>query len=99
MHKIINKTNSPFDLVSKSGPIRLPPMGEVSGEFDPGYLACLEASLAVEVVSGHAKPDHNAVDNANRDEDGTGDQKHPVAVQQTRYDMRKPRGNGRERYR
>lgn len=45
-----NLTNSPFDLPTPSGFIRLPAFGEVSGEFSGDYLQVLRHSMAVEVI-------------------------------------------------
>ena len=52
MVTVKNLTNSPYDLQSTKGPVRLPAFGEVSGEFTDDYLSLLEASLAVQVTAG-----------------------------------------------
>lgn len=51
MITVKNLTNSPYDLPSAKGNIRLPAFGEVSGEFSGEYLQLLKASRAVEVVA------------------------------------------------
>ncbi|MDJ1632255.1 hypothetical protein [Rhizobium rhizogenes] len=51
MPTIRNRSNSPFDLISAHGPLRLPANGEVSGEFNADYLALLKASPVVDVVT------------------------------------------------
>ncbi|NSY48456.1 hypothetical protein [Agrobacterium tumefaciens] len=56
MVTVKNLTNSPYDLQGKDGLVRLPAFGEVEGEFEPDYLALLEASMAVKVESGEQKP-------------------------------------------
>ncbi|NSX90131.1 hypothetical protein [Agrobacterium tumefaciens] len=50
MITVKNLTNSPFDLQSPKGTVRLPAFGQVSGEFTGEYLQLLKASLAVEVI-------------------------------------------------
>lgn len=50
MITVKNLTNSPFDLHSPTGTVRLPAFGQVSGEFTGEYLQLLKASLAVEVI-------------------------------------------------
>lgn len=50
--KIRNLTNSPYDLQSTDGPVRLPAFGEVEGEFAGAYVELLAASRAVEIVDG-----------------------------------------------
>lgn len=50
MITVKNLTNSPFDLQSPKGTVRLPAFGQVSGEFNGEYLQLLKASLAVEVI-------------------------------------------------
>lgn len=52
MHTIHNRSKSPFDLISLTGPLRLPAGGDVSGKFDPEYLTLLKASPVVEVIEG-----------------------------------------------
>lgn len=42
MHTITNLMNSPDDLQSTSGLVRLPAMGSVTAEFDPAYLVSLQ---------------------------------------------------------
>lgn len=49
MQKIINLTNSPYDLQGKNGTVRLPAFGEVVGEFTGEYLEILHSSGAVSV--------------------------------------------------
>lgn len=56
MVTVENLTNSPYDLQGKDGFVRLPAFGEVEGEFEPDYLALLEASMAVKIDSGEQKP-------------------------------------------
>ena len=51
MKKIINLTNSPFDLASANGPVRIPAFGSVEAEFDDQYLQMLVAGNAVRVES------------------------------------------------
>lgn len=57
MITIKNRTNSPYDLPTTAGVARLPAFGEVSrpipgepGEFEPGYVDILEASMVVTVI-------------------------------------------------
>lgn len=50
MHKIINKTNSPFDLQAAGGKVLLPAFGEVEADFASDYLAMLRKARTVEVV-------------------------------------------------
>lgn len=50
MHKIRNKTNSPFDLQGASGKVLLPAFGEVEAEFAPEYLDMLRKARTVDVV-------------------------------------------------
>ena len=47
MHKIINRTNSPYDLQGKDGNVLLPANGEVVAEFAPDHLEILRACGAV----------------------------------------------------
>lgn len=65
MITVKNLTNSPYDLPSTKGMIRLPAFGEVSGEFSGDYLQLLEASMAVKVIEGQSKRDP-----LDHDEDG-----------------------------
>lgn len=53
MLKITNLTNSPYDLQSKNGPMRLPAHGTVTGEFEGAYLDLLEigGSVKIEAVT------------------------------------------------
>lgn len=55
MVTVKNLTNSPYDLPTVDGFVRLPAFGEVSGEFTGDYLQLLNASLAVELLDGPAK--------------------------------------------
>jgi hypothetical protein len=57
MATIKNLTNSPYDLPTADGFVRLPAFGEVSGDFTGDYLQLLEASMAVEVMDASAKHD------------------------------------------
>lgn len=57
MVTVKNLTNSPFDLTTTKGFVRLPAFGEVSGDFTGDYLQLLEASMAVKVVDSSSKPD------------------------------------------
>lgn len=50
MHKIRNKTNSPFDLQATSGKVLLPAFGEIEAEFAPDYLDMLRKARTVDVV-------------------------------------------------
>lgn len=61
MHKIINLTNSPFDLQAVGGKVVLPAFGDVTAEFEPGYLDLLRAARTVDVKpAGNADPlDHD----------------------------------------
>lgn len=54
MHKIKNLTNSPYDLESASGVLRLPAMGEVTDEFDAAYIEALSGIglYDIEAVDG-----------------------------------------------
>lgn len=54
MVTVKNLTNSPYDLQSAAGFVRLPAFGEVTGEFTGDYLQLLEASMAVKVTDGEA---------------------------------------------
>lgn len=56
MTRIINRTNSPFDLQGVHGSIRLPANGEVEAEFSPDYLDILRAGGNVEVEESAPKP-------------------------------------------
>lgn len=56
MAKILNRTNSPFDLQGLNGPVRLPAFGEVEAEFSPDYLDILRAGGNVEVEESEPKP-------------------------------------------
>lgn len=49
MHKITNRTNSPFDLQTTTGRVFLPAMGEVAGMFDAAYLEILALAGNVKV--------------------------------------------------
>jgi hypothetical protein len=70
-----NLTNSPFDLLSLDGFIRLPAFGSIEAEFSDDYLALLRHSLSVEVSKpetkettlnrGRGRPKKNGADNAN----------------------------------
>lgn len=51
MITIRNLTNSPFDIQTVNGNVRLPAFGEASGEFSGEYLQLLKASMSVEVVT------------------------------------------------
>lgn len=61
MHKIVNRTSSPFDLQSMTGKVVLPAFGEVTAAFDAGYLDLLRAARTVDVKpTGKANPlDHD----------------------------------------
>lgn len=50
MHKIVNRTNSPFDLQAVSGKVRLAAFGEIEADFEPEYLAMLRRARTVEVI-------------------------------------------------
>lgn len=47
--KITNLTNSPYDLQSENGPVRIPAMGSVTGEFSGSYLELLQLCGAVKI--------------------------------------------------
>lgn len=49
MHEIKNLANSPQDLETVNGLMRLPAMGSVKAKFTPDYLAALRASGMYEV--------------------------------------------------
>jgi hypothetical protein len=54
MHEIKNLTNSPYDLETANGSVRLPAMGSIKEEFSPGYLEALKSAgmfVVTEVVS------------------------------------------------
>lgn len=51
MYKITNNTNSPYDLQSEDGAVRLPAFGSIEGSFSGEYLTLLEASQAVLIES------------------------------------------------
>ncbi|ULJ73601.1 hypothetical protein [Rhizobium gallicum] len=57
MVTVKNLTNSPYDLQSVKGFVRLPAFGEVSGDFTGEYLQLLEASMAVKVIDTPPKAD------------------------------------------
>ena len=57
MITVKNLTNSPYDLQTVSGLVRLPAFGEVSGEFAGDYVQLLEASMAVKVIDALAARD------------------------------------------
>lgn len=65
MVTVKNLTNSPYDLPTVDGFVRLPAFGEVSGEFTGDYLQLLKASMAVELLDKPTKPDP-----LDHDEDG-----------------------------
>lgn len=54
--KLTNLTNSPYDLQSKNGPVRLPALGTVTGEFEGAYLDLLEIGGSVKVEESEPKP-------------------------------------------
>jgi hypothetical protein len=59
MYKIVNRTNSPYDLQGAAGSVRVPAHGEVIGDFAPEYLDILRPSGMFEiegVESDQAKP-------------------------------------------
>ena len=49
MMRVTNLTNSPYDLIGKDGPVRLPAMGSVDGEFTGEYIDLLRGANAVRV--------------------------------------------------
>ena len=49
MTKITNNTNSPYEILTLQGKKLLVAHGSLEAEFDPSYLALLDASGAVEV--------------------------------------------------
>lgn len=55
MVTVKNLTNSPYDLQTTKGFVRLPAFGEVSGDFTGDYLQLLEASMAVKVIASPAR--------------------------------------------
>lgn len=57
MVTVKNLTNSPFDLQSTKGMVRLPAFGEATAEFTDDYLQLLEASMAVKVTVGSSGSD------------------------------------------
>ncbi|WLS01737.1 hypothetical protein [Shinella oryzae] len=57
MVTVKNLTNSPYDLPTVDGFVRLPAFGEVCGDFTGDYLQLLKASLAVELLDDPGKPD------------------------------------------
>lgn len=60
MAAVKNLTNSPYDLQTTNGFVRLPAFGEVEGEFMGDYLQLLEASMAVKVIDTASHPlDHD----------------------------------------
>lgn len=50
-----NKTGSPFDVMSKSGPLILPAFGELSAEFDESYIDLIRSGGSIDVVESSAK--------------------------------------------
>lgn len=54
MHKIINRTASPFDLQGVDGNVLLPANGEVVAEFAPEYLEILRACGTVLIEDDQA---------------------------------------------
>ena len=51
MHRIVNRTNSPFDLQAIGGKVLLPAFGEVTADFDDWYLGLLREARTVDVES------------------------------------------------
>lgn len=56
MQKIINLTNSPYDLAGAKGTVRLPAFGSVEGKFSDAYLDILSACGAVTIETIDAAP-------------------------------------------
>lgn len=54
MHKIINRTNSPYDLQGIDGSVRLPAQAEVVAKFAPEYIDILRAGGMVGVEEADA---------------------------------------------
>lgn len=55
MVTVKNLTNSPYDLPTVDGFVRLPAFGEVDGDFTDDYVHLLEASMAVKIIHAEAK--------------------------------------------
>lgn len=49
MKRITNLTNSPYDVNSKQGTVRLPAFGVVEGDFDNDYINLLQLCSVVTV--------------------------------------------------
>lgn len=56
--RITNTTNSPYDIPSNNGMVRVPAFGTVDGEFDAEYIELLTAtgSITVEDATDEAEP-------------------------------------------
>lgn len=55
MVTVKNLTNSPYDLPTVDGFVRLPAFGEVDGEFTDDYVHLLESSMAVKIIKAEEK--------------------------------------------
>ena len=55
MIRVRNLTNSPYDLLTATGFVHLPAMGEVVADFTEPYMDLLRAGLGVEVM-GEVEP-------------------------------------------
>lgn len=59
MVTVKNLTNSPYDLQTADGFVRLPAFGEARGDFTGDYLQLLEASMSVTVLADLHPLDHD----------------------------------------
>ena len=55
MVTVKNLTNSPYDLPTVDGFVRLPAFGEVDGDFTDDYVHLLESSMAVKIMKAEEK--------------------------------------------
>ena len=55
MHEIKNLTNSPYDLETANGSVRLPAMGSVKGKFSDEQLTALRGCGLYEVTAAKAE--------------------------------------------
>lgn len=56
MHEIKNLTNSPYDLQSVDGPVRLPAMGSVKAKFSTEEIVSLSGCGLYEVSAVKPEP-------------------------------------------
>ncbi len=66
MITVKNLTNSPYDLPTVGGFVRLPAFGEVSGDFTGEYLQLLKSSRAVELLNAPIKTSSKPAEDTDR---------------------------------